>query len=216
MTCLLSGWTQAFEDKSCLSEKNRSRKQDTCQVVYFQCERSHSWVQKVHLGWERRCSDCLCLAQCVTFNTLGKLSIKKMKTHLEIEWIPLMNKNVMQKKVKCYLMSLWPIKGRNLLFTSLCCEISLKQTPAIVIKLLSSKLAAHYTQSIISYLRKTLSPYQSFLLESMLDKNFIVGSVSPTLPWLTVTLTSTFSIWKAEIFPKYHKKGPLHSCDYLL
>lgn len=88
----------------------------------------------------------------------------------------------MHKKVKCYLMSSWPIKGRNLLFTSLCCDISLKQTPAIVIKLLSSKLAAHYTQSIISYLRKTLRPFQSFLPESVVDKNFIVGSVSPALP----------------------------------
>lgn len=63
--------------------------------------------------------------RCTTFTTLGELSIKERRTPLETEWIPLMNKNLVHKKVKCRLMSLRPIKGRNLLFTSLCTVKSL-------------------------------------------------------------------------------------------
>lgn len=47
----------------------------------------------------------------------------------------------------------------------------------------------------------------------MVGKNFIVGSVSPVLCWVTAMLMSTFPIWKAKASPKYHKKDP--SYDYL-
>lgn len=88
-------------------------------------------------------------------------------------------------------MSLRPIRGRDLLFTSLCTVKSLLNK-----HLLTQSCYAldwqHVMQSVISQLRRTLQPFQSSLPVSVVDKDFIVCSVSPTSSRVTETLMSIF------------------------